>query len=170
MEFIGFLKKYRDLTEAEFISRFDHCFLLINKAEADDGGDGREFRTKLSHDLAEYVKAGHYDARLFPLVKRGSAHSFSMITVGRSSANDLVLEKDAISKFHAYFKRNRKGDYTVSDAGSTNGTTVNSARLAKNSPVALTGGEAISFGKIFVATFHTPATLHSYISIVKRII
>ncbi len=170
MEFLVFLKKYRDLSGTEFVSRFNHGFLLINKREDNEGGDGREFRTKLSHDLSDYVKAGHDDARLFPLLKRGSAHSFSMITVGRSSANDLVLEKDAISKFHAYFKRNKKGEYTVSDAGSTNGTTVNSERLEKNIPVTLVGGEAISFGNTFVAAFHTPTTLYGYISVVKRII
>jgi hypothetical protein len=56
----------------------------------------------------------------------------SMITVGRTENNDLVVPDEQISKFHAYF-RLVGGAVELADAGSRNGTFVAGHRLAPKS-------------------------------------
>ena len=52
----------------------------------------------------------------------------NMITLGRTSNNDIVVPDVSISKFHAWFQR--LGDRVeVGDAGSKNGTAVNGETL-----------------------------------------
>jgi FHA domain len=53
----------------------------------------------------------------------------SMITVGRTDTNDLIVPDEQVSKFHAFFRL--VGDRVeLSDAGSRNGTFVGGRRLA----------------------------------------
>ena len=47
----------------------------------------------------------------------------TMITVGRTANNDLVVNDVQVSKFHAFF-RSTNGRYELADAGSRNGTMV----------------------------------------------
>lgn len=66
------------------------------------------------------------------------------ITVGRSSQNDLPLETDDFaSARHARFEPRRDGIW-VSDAGSTNGTFVNGARVSQ--PRRLAPGDVVRVG------------------------
>ena len=60
----------------------------------------------------------------------------SMITVGRTDNNDLVVPDEQISKFHAYF-RLVGGRIEVADAGSRNGTFVAGRRLVSKSETAV---------------------------------
>jgi pSer/pThr/pTyr-binding forkhead associated (FHA) protein len=50
------------------------------------------------------------------------------LTLGRSAANDVVFEGDAVSKLHARIQRTRE-HVVVQDLGSANGTYVNGARV-----------------------------------------
>jgi hypothetical protein len=52
------------------------------------------------------------------------------LTVGRSAENDIALADDFASARHARIEPRRDGVW-VSDAGSTNGTFVNGAKLSK---------------------------------------
>ena len=68
----------------------------------------------------------------------------SAITVGRGSQNDLALgDDDFASARHARVEPRRDGVW-VEDAGSTNGTFVNGAKLSK--PRRLTPGDVIRVG------------------------
>lgn len=65
--------------------------------------------------------------------------------VGRNPANDLVLNNDSVSGFHAEILRSRDGRFTITDLDSSNGILVNgrrveSARLENNDIMEL--GEA----------------------------
>lgn len=57
------------------------------------------------------------------------------VVVGRSSASDLRLDDDAVSRAHAEL-RDDAGRWFVRDLGSTNGTHLNDVRLAGESPLA----------------------------------
>ena len=72
----------------------------------------------------------------------------SMITVGRTDNNDLVVPDEQVSKFHAFFRL--VGDRVeLSDAGSRNGTFVGSRRLeARGSSVPLSLRDRFAFGAI----------------------
>jgi pSer/pThr/pTyr-binding forkhead associated (FHA) protein len=65
------------------------------------------------------------------------------LTVGRSGENDIALTDDFASARHARIEPRRDGVW-VSDAGSTNGTYVNGAKLAK--PHRLKPGDVIRVG------------------------
>lgn len=68
------------------------------------------------------------------------------LSVGRGSANDLVIRQTQISKEHIrLFWQN--GDLLVEDLDSTNGTTVNEERLTPHVPFRLQPGDTIHLGK-----------------------
>lgn len=89
------------------------------------------------------------DERTLLLPVRKTQDSFpSMITVGRTPNNDLVVPDISISRLHAYF--HRVGDcIELFDAGSRNGTTVGGTKLsARGAPRAVTSGDELCFGRI----------------------
>lgn len=70
----------------------------------------------------------------------------SMITIGRTRNNDVVIADPMVSKFHAYF-RIHEGMWLLADAGSANGTKVNDTELPrKGAPSTVRFGDRVSFG------------------------
>ncbi|HWE27927.1 MAG TPA: FHA domain-containing protein [Polyangia bacterium] len=72
----------------------------------------------------------------------------SMITVGRTDNNDLVIPDEQVSKFHAFFRL--VGDRVeLSDAGSRNGTFVGSRRLeARGASAPVSSRDRFAFGAV----------------------
>ncbi len=72
----------------------------------------------------------------------------SMITVGRTENNDLVVPDEQISKFHAFFRL--VGERVeISDAGSRNGTFVDGRRLeARGASMPLPARGQLAFGAV----------------------
>jgi hypothetical protein len=64
------------------------------------------------------------------------------VTIGRRSGNDICLEDPAVSKEHAVI-RTVGNDHIFEDLGSTNGSTMNGARITKH---ILQNGDAVDFG------------------------
>lgn len=52
-----------------------------------------------------------------------------VITIGRSSQNDISINDPKVSRFHLQIIQHDDGRYTLSDFGSTNGTYVNGQRV-----------------------------------------
>jgi len=79
------------------------------------------------------VETGRLVVLASPTLEPGSVRVLdsSALTIGRGAQNELTLAHDDFaSARHARFEPRRDGVW-VSDAGSTNGTYVNGARLAK---------------------------------------
>lgn len=95
---------------------------------------------------------------IYPLVKgeyaSGPVNTFS---VGRVDGNDMIMPDYAISKQHAVIEIKR-GNYTIMDCGSTNGTMVNGKRLDKK-PVNLKDGDIVGFAR-YEFTFLFPESLY----------
>jgi hypothetical protein len=95
---------------------------------------------------------------IYPLVKgeyaSGPVNSFS---VGRVDGNDMIMPDYAISKQHAILEIKR-GNYTIMDGGSTNGTMVNGKRIDKK-PVNLSNGDVVGFAR-YEFTFLFPEALY----------
>jgi len=70
-----------------------------------------------------------------------------MITIGRTSNNDVVIPDATISKFHAYFRTTETGLELV-DAGSRNGTRVMGRVLVPKQPAEVSVGARVKFGSI----------------------
>jgi adenylate cyclase len=64
--------------------------------------------------------------------------------IGRSADNDIVLDSDFVSRYHAMIQRTDETDYYLIDMGSRNGSSVNRTRV--NVPVALHTGDEITIG------------------------
>ena len=96
---------------------------------------------------------------LYPVRKEG-VDDATLITIGRTKGSDIVLDSPAISKLHAYFSKDPiSGEYTIADAGSTNGTEVQGRPLKKGLRRELQAGDQLSLGDI-EATFHTPESFY----------
>ena len=52
------------------------------------------------------------------------------ITVGREDANDLRIPTEGVSRYHARFKQELPGGWSIEDQGSTNGVKVNGERIS----------------------------------------
>lgn len=88
------------------------------------------------------------DKREFPLA------SDRICRIGRSDKNAIVLEDDLASRNHAMLQRSEKGEFYLTDLGSSNGTFVNGARVCI--PTILRQGDRIAIGS-HEFVFHQPA-------------
>jgi hypothetical protein len=92
------------------------------------------------------IETGRLVVVTSPTLEPASVHVLdtTALTIGRGAQNELTLEGDDFaSARHARFEPRRDGVW-VSDAGSTNGTYVNGARLSK--PRRLEPGDVIRVG------------------------
>jgi len=67
-------------------------------------------------------------------------------TVGRRPANNIVIADPYVSGSHAVITAS-EGSFSVTDAGSTNGTFVNGERLSPNEPRTLNDGDEVMFAQ-----------------------
>jgi pSer/pThr/pTyr-binding forkhead associated (FHA) protein len=72
--------------------------------------------------------------------------SAPVLTIGRVSANQLVLNDKKASGYHAEIRSLGQEGYSITDLGSTNGTFVNEQRLEQRVPRTLVNGEIIRVG------------------------
>ncbi len=69
-----------------------------------------------------------------------------IIKIGRAPDNDLVINSDGISRYHAIIRYDRgKDKYFVKDLGSTNGTSINGKKIKLSD---LKNGDIINFYKV----------------------
>jgi hypothetical protein len=103
---------------------------------------------------------------VFPLRKRDAtaANPFTMgITVGRTENNDVLLEHSSVSRFHAYFQRDGKGQWLLVDAESKNGTWAGPLKLAPNKAEAIADRTLLKFGDLTLQ-FLLPASFQQYVA------
>jgi len=87
---------------------------------------------------------------VFPVRTTGRSPYPSLITVGRTKNNDIIIADVAISKFHAFFKE-EKGDFYLQDAGSRNGTFLDDSIVPDKKhgkPVKVSPGAKVRFGAV----------------------
>lgn len=100
---------------------------------------------------------------VIPVSKREGANAFgSMVTFGRAGNNDLVFEHDRVSKFHGYF-RQIDGQWSVCDADSQNGMTVDDVDVAKGDKIGVPvkSGASVTLGGQVELVFYLPEGLHT---------
>ena len=88
------------------------------------------------------------------------------MVLGRSDkVADILIPDDSVSKRHCLFERKPEG-WTITDCGSTNGTTIGDVALTPNKPYVLKGGETLTMGN-FSFLFHTADGFLMYL---KRVV
>jgi hypothetical protein len=79
---------------------------------------------------------------LIAVRKRPKANAFpDMVTLGRATNNDIILNDDRVSRVQAFF-RQEEGRWLVGDMRSTNGTIVNGTPV-RDKPVQVAAGSTI---------------------------
>ena len=89
-----------------------------------------------------------------------SLGEFREHTVGSSADNDITLPDFAVSTYHARISF-RKERYVLFDLKSTNGTSVNGARIGEEGRI-LEDGDLIAFGR-YEFVFAYPESLHRHL-------
>jgi serine/threonine protein kinase len=74
----------------------------------------------------------------------------NLITIGRSSGNDITLVAEGISRQHARIEQASLGTWQVVDTGSTNGTFLEDNRLLPDLPEVLEAGKVLRIGPYFL--------------------
>lgn len=85
--------------------------------------------------------------QVFRLIKANNpANAMSLgITVGRVPTNDVTLEDQSVSRFHAYFQF-QQGTWTLTDTGSLHGTYIGEHQLKADERAVLADGAVVRFG------------------------
>ena len=164
-----FVTRASERPQAEFVSAFPFPFLVGVAIAKPVTGPTQTLRGDAAATLAALRKQAAADRLTNPkpletrmvLPVRKIQGSFpSMITVGRTKNNDVVIADPLVSKFHAYF-RLLEGAWLLADAGSANGTRIGDIELPKRGqPQPIHWGERIAFGEC-VLTFLDPAAAWS---------
>jgi hypothetical protein len=153
---VDYQKELRVLGRASFVRRNSSPVLVLRTV----GGDGSveaDYHTnqidaeelqRLLHaakTLEAPVQVADVD-RVFVVEKRPGGPFQERIGVGRTRNTDVWLPYPTVSKYHAYFARNDDGSYTLTDAGSANGTSIDGKKLPPKTPVAVRDGAEVCFG------------------------
>jgi pSer/pThr/pTyr-binding forkhead associated (FHA) protein len=89
-----------------------------------------------------------------PIQARYPAPGVTQMTFGRSTVCDIVLPIASVSKHHGFFET-MAGVWLVSDAGSTNGTSVGGQRVQKTG-VGLSDGCSLRLGRVLTQFLMPP--------------
>jgi pSer/pThr/pTyr-binding forkhead associated (FHA) protein len=85
------------------------------------------------------------NAAVYRLVK-SERNTAPQLCIGRAKRNDVVINDKTISSMHAQLELTQKAAF-LSDLGSSNGTFVNSARLADQERKVVQSGDSVQLGK-----------------------
>jgi hypothetical protein len=143
-----------DASLDEFAQRFSRGFLIERFETIFDKDVIFQFSTRqfTGEDLNICLEGGTNDthileARVIEISKRKRKNEEYIVTIGRSSSNDIVLYNKIVSKSHAflYFPPNDKTTY-IADVGSRNCTFVNDQKISPYEIYPLAENDEISFG------------------------
>lgn len=146
----------RGLSASEFVRAYPDPVLVLTPFSS---ADGTGSITRIAHGGGRVSIVPFQVARV---KKRPGSNPFkSMITIGRADHNDIQVKAGEISKFHCYLTTGPDG-VSITDAGSTNGTTVNGAPLVPKQPHKLAAGDEVALGGVLVA-YHDPGTFYEFL-------
>lgn len=151
-----FIALARGTTREEFGRLYPHYFLLGETVLSPPG----TAHTTGAFEAVEETNPGQWTADYTEVpdpidstprtlhvfaVRKTQSQWPSMITVGRTRNNDIVLNDVSVSKFHAYF-RAVDDHLEIADAGSLIGTWVGATRLPpKGAPMRVVAGQTVRF-------------------------
>lgn len=139
----SWLNRYRE-DPARFARVLKEPVLWIEFRAEDQSDDERSLHT--ASGVSTHPLLGQ--PRLVAIKKQKDNAFRKRITLGRTPNNDVVIDDASVSRFHAWFEANDEGAWSLTDAGSKNGTWVSVKRLGPRKAHALQGGEKLRFGNV----------------------
>lgn len=108
----------------------------------------------MRHDPDDVIAARESigEITLFP-IRRDPKSPFPFVSIGRLDGNDIALGDDTVSKFHAYVKADKHGNFVlIVDGRSQNGTFVDGEAVAQRgsdgAPTILHPGQVVRIGSV----------------------
>ena len=74
----------------------------------------------------------------------------NVFTIGREAGNSFVSDHICVSRDHCFINLHGSGGYTLTEAGSLNGTLLNEDKLTPGIPTTILDGDTITLGNIEV--------------------
>jgi hypothetical protein len=155
----------RALSPDRFEDRHGAGFLLLSAASLQTPPGPAMTEVHLDDEEPGSGVTADISHLVYPLVRseRSAGH---LITIGRTSNNDVVVPDLSVSRFHAFVKAGPDGGAQIQDASSTNGTTVNGQSVpaqGHGAPVDLKSGATVRLGQVEF-TFLSAASLQEFAS------
>jgi hypothetical protein len=122
----------------EFVKQFPHYYLITECIGTTSGSWNVATEAPAATTEITNFKAGARGLLgVAPVVKREGVNPYAaMITLGRARNNDVAITDISVSKLHAWIRRGDNGsfttgDFSITDAGSRNGTFVNGVEVLR---------------------------------------
>lgn len=163
-KFLGTYVEELKASPQKFAAAHRSAALIVRDIGSSSDDEDAAFQTKFM-SRSEFLAAGSGERTLDAepsvavghvifIQKREGGVFPDRIGVGRAPNVDVRVPLSQVSKYHAYFS-NVDGRWTVTDAGSRNGTSVAGERLTDRAPHPLNDSQEVGFGP-YKFTFHTP--------------
>ncbi len=123
-------------------------FLVFHPPRDDDEDENSDYRFRTVSGVARPL-SDPGEPVIFEVKKQKDNAFRRGVTVGRTANNDLVFDDASVSRFHAWFQEEEQG-WSVADAGSKNGTTLDGKKLSSKKPAAIVPGARVRFGSVEV--------------------
>lgn len=149
------IKSFREdaalLSPEEFEDKHGQMFLLLSAAELNQPTGPMSTQVKvIGLDEPASERTASLSLVVYP-VKRTERSVGHLVTIGRTSNNDVAVPDISISRFHAFVKPGEVTAAAIQDAKSTNGTSVNGMSVpaqGQGSPVDIKTGDNLRLGQI----------------------
>lgn len=109
------------------------------------------------------------EAHVYPIEKRPGANTEVEVCVGRSRDNDVWINDAEVSKHHARVSA-VKGEWRITDLGSTNGTFINDKRIEVQTPIAVHTYDSVRLGRAAKMQFLDPESFYDYLTVLRRFV
>jgi hypothetical protein len=178
-----FALEIKGMSSADFLSAYPAPFLVIERSKSMTDTTGHHTLREIL-DPKALPDAKSSDADTQPVrnialkegrkfvwtVEKSGRNAFpGQVTIGRSVNNDIIINANAVSKYHAFISHDAaRNEHLIRDMDSTNGTIIDGRRIEPDTPVYLKSGDSVSFGHAVAATFFLPHEFFDFAGIVRR--
>jgi pSer/pThr/pTyr-binding forkhead associated (FHA) protein len=161
------LKLAKELDADAFVARVQDPVLLLEEQHGQSSTDRFQTITGRSGESGRQAATTGEDASpsdIISIRKKARGKFSNMISVGRTTSNDVVIDLASVSKFHAYFfSKKPSQQWYLQDADSANGTFVDDRPLSKASPALLKDGCSVEFSRDTRFRFYTPEAFYRFL-------
>lgn len=153
----------RALSEEEFLGEFPVPALVVVYREPEAEGGTLDPSSQGVQLLTVSIKSAsilRYLNRVAFLCKRPGNPFAHLISVGRSTSNDIAIGVDSVSKVHGYFARDER-IWSFTDHSSTNGSLLNDQPLESGQKNELEDGDFLQLGLEVTLEYYSPKRLYA---------
>ena len=140
----------RQMSPEDFEDRHGSDFLMLTAAELRRPAGPSMTVVNLESDDESSDHTAGLSLLAYP-IRRTERSVGHLVTLGRTANNDVVIPDISVSRFHAFAKEAEAGGLVIQDAGSTNGTMVNSDSVPSQGhgpAMELKTGDSVRLGQV----------------------